>query len=93
MTESTDSGNSTALLTWGNLTVIDQSDADFVISCTPKSGSEFPVGITEVVCEAVDSNGNGATCGFSVNVTGMYICHRFFLLFIIKVMLKPHNVL
>ena len=71
MTASTDPGNATALLTWDSPTVIDQSDADFVISCTPETGSEFPIGITEVVCEAVDSSGSKATCGFSVNVTGM----------------------
>ena len=73
MTASTDPRNSTALLTWDSPTVIDQSAADVFISCTPESGSEFPIGITEVVCEAVDSSGSEATCGFSVNVTGMYI--------------------
>ncbi len=38
------------------------------ISCTPPSGSYFPVGVTAVTCIAVDGSGNADTCGFTVTV-------------------------
>ena len=48
----------------------DNADANPVVSCKPSSGSAFVIGVTEVVCEAVDKNENNATCSFNVNVTG-----------------------
>ena len=38
------------------------------VSCTPPSGSYFPVGATPVRCVAVDVFGNTDTCGFTVTV-------------------------
>jgi hypothetical protein len=38
------------------------------VSCTPKSGSVFPIGITTVVCTAKDAVGNTATCMFTVTI-------------------------
>ena len=38
------------------------------ITCTPPSGSTFPVGTTLVTCTAVDPCGNQATCQFHVTV-------------------------
>jgi len=38
------------------------------VSCTPPSGSYFPVGATPVRCIAVDVFGNADTCGFTVTV-------------------------
>ncbi|HJQ26201.1 MAG TPA: HYR domain-containing protein [Blastocatellia bacterium] len=40
------------------------------VSCTPPSGSTFPVGTTTVTCAAVDASGNRSTCGFNVTLTG-----------------------
>jgi hypothetical protein len=37
-------------------------------SCTPPSGSIFPVGTTVVTCTATDAAGNTATCSFTVTV-------------------------
>jgi hypothetical protein len=37
-------------------------------SCTPPSGSTFPLGQTPVSCSATDGSGNAASCGFSVTV-------------------------
>ena len=37
-------------------------------SCTPKSGSVFPIGMTTVTCEAWDSCGNRSQCSFKVTV-------------------------
>lgn len=38
------------------------------VSCTPPSGSSFPVGTTPVTCTASDSAGGSASCAFAVNV-------------------------
>jgi hypothetical protein len=39
-------------------------------SCSPPSGSTFPVGPSLVNCTATDGSGNTATCGFFVTVRG-----------------------
>jgi lysophospholipase L1-like esterase len=39
------------------------------VTCTPSPGSEFPIGTTSVVCEAVDALARKGTCTFSVVVT------------------------
>lgn len=38
-------------------------------TCTPPSGSTFPVGNTTATCTAADGSGNASSCGFSVTVT------------------------
>jgi hypothetical protein len=38
-------------------------------SCSPASGSSFPVGTTMVNCTATDAAGNSSSCQFAVNVT------------------------
>jgi hypothetical protein len=38
------------------------------VTCTPPAGSVFPVGNTVVTCTAVDTQGNAATCSFTVTV-------------------------
>ncbi len=38
------------------------------VTSSPPSGSAFPVGTTVVTCTAVDSQGNAATCTFTVTV-------------------------
>ena len=37
------------------------------VTCTPSSGSTFPIGATPVSCVARDSQGRQATCGFTVS--------------------------
>jgi uncharacterized repeat protein (TIGR01451 family) len=39
-----------------------------VVTCTPPSGSCFPLGTTMVTCTATDTSGNTATCTFKVTV-------------------------
>ena len=39
------------------------------VSCTPPSGSSFPVGVTETRCVATDALNRTASCSFSVTVT------------------------
>src|SRR5262249_4187076 len=47
----------------------DPDDAVISTTCTPASGSAFPVGSTPIECSAVDSNGNVGTAGFAVVVS------------------------
>lgn len=39
------------------------------VSCSPASGSSFPLGSTTVTCTATDALARTATCGFTVSVT------------------------
>ena len=39
------------------------------VSCSPASGSSFPIGTTTVTCTATDASNNSANCTFSVIVT------------------------
>lgn len=47
----------------------DNVDGPIPPSCTPASGSLFPVGATGVSCSATDSHGNTASAGFTITVT------------------------
>ena len=70
MAQTTDPGQSTAVVTWTDPTAVDNMDPNPVFSCTHVSGSEFNIGITEVVCKATDANENKAVCRFNVVITG-----------------------
>ena len=49
-------------------TATDSCDAAPMVTCTPASGSDFPLGTTTVTCTAVDSGNNTNTCAFTVTV-------------------------
>ena len=40
------------------------------VVCVPPSGSLFPIGTTTVLCTAIDTSGNQATCSFTIRVKG-----------------------
>jgi hypothetical protein len=46
----------------------DVVDGSVAVSCTPASGSTFPIGTTTVNCSATDAAGNTAEGSFTVNV-------------------------
>lgn len=46
----------------------DLVDGPVPVTCSPDSGSLFPIGQTTVNCSASDSNGNGASGSFNVTV-------------------------
>jgi len=48
----------------------DNVDSSPVVSCTPTSGSTFPIGTTTVNCTAADASGNVAHGSFTVQVEG-----------------------
>lgn len=49
-------------------TASDSIDGDLPISCSPESGSRFPIGVTTVTCTAVDSSLNYSSDSFEVEV-------------------------
>ena len=51
-----------------SVTVSDDRDPNPTVTCTPSSGSFFPVGTTTVNCQATDASGNVATGSFLVHV-------------------------
>jgi uncharacterized repeat protein (TIGR01451 family) len=59
----------TAVVNYPPPSVIDNLPG-VTVSCTPPSGSVFPLGVTAVVCVAVDARDNRSTCGFSISLTG-----------------------
>ena len=50
-------------------TANDDRDGPLTPTCTPASGSTFPVGTTTVTCTATDAAGNTGTNSFTVTVT------------------------
>jgi len=66
ITQGTDPGQCTSAVTFSNPQV---SGSCGIISCSPPSGSAFPVGTTSCGCTATRTQDGGTTsCGFSVNV-------------------------
>lgn len=55
-------------VTYTNPTATDQKDGTDPVSCTPASGSTFPLGETVVTCTATDSSGNHSSETFGVMV-------------------------
>ena len=51
-------------------TAVDNIDPTPSVSCSPASGSTFPIGNTTVTCMATDATGNAATARFTVHVRG-----------------------
>ena len=47
-------------------TATDLVDGAVSVSCSPDSGTQFPLGVTDVSCSASDAAGNVATASFSV---------------------------
>jgi microsomal dipeptidase-like Zn-dependent dipeptidase len=50
------------------VTATDNVDKNPTVTCTPPSGSFFPLGTNQVVCVAIDDSGNAATNSFHVIV-------------------------
>ena len=61
-------GPSGAIVTFA-ATATDLVDGSDRVTCTPASGSTFPIGRTTVDCSASDAAGNGAAGHFTVTVT------------------------
>jgi hypothetical protein len=58
-----------AVVTFGAASASDLVDGSISASCSPSSGSTFPLGTTAVTCSATDAHGNtGSAAPFSVTV-------------------------
>jgi hypothetical protein len=57
-----------AVVTYTNPTATDPVDPNPTVSCSPASGSTFPLGTTTVTCTATDSAGNHSSASFHVTV-------------------------
>lgn len=51
-----------------SVTVTDNKDPSPTYSCAPASGSQFPMSVTTVVCDATDAKGNQSKASFLVRV-------------------------
>jgi len=49
-------------------TIVSDNCLGVSLSCTPSSGSTFPVGVTNVKCIATDASGNKDSCTFTITV-------------------------
>lgn len=61
-------GASGAIVTFGAATASDLVDGALAASCSPTSGSLFPLATTTVTCSATDTAGNAGSAAFSVTV-------------------------
>jgi hypothetical protein len=61
-------GPTGAAVTYPAATAVDTVDGPLTASCTPPSGSTFPLGTTTVTCSATDTAGNSGTASFTVKV-------------------------
>jgi hypothetical protein len=59
-----------AVVTYVNPTATDIVDVPVSVTCSPASGSVFPIGSTTVMCTAIDAAGNAASSSFVVSVDG-----------------------
>jgi hypothetical protein len=65
----TTSNPSGAAVSWSAPTANDSVSGRLDVTCSPGSGSTFPVGTTTVRCTATDGAGNAASASFVVTVT------------------------
>ena len=57
-----------AVVSYPTPVATDNLDPNLLVTCTPASGSLFPVGTTTVTCTATDDCANRASCTFTVTV-------------------------
>jgi uncharacterized membrane protein len=62
-------GTTGATITYTAPTVVDEDSPLPVVSCTPKSGSTFPIGTTKVTCAVSDADDSNGPVSASFNVT------------------------
>jgi uncharacterized protein len=63
-------GPSGAVVTF-SVTATDAEDGALPVTCTPPSGSQFPVGVTRVACTATDAGGNQTRVELDVTVRAL----------------------
>src|SRR5207244_2410878 len=61
-------GSGGTTVNYGTVTATDACAGTLTATCSPASGSTFPLGTTTVTCTAGDGHGNTGTCNFTVTV-------------------------
>ena len=61
-------GPSGAVVTFTGVSALDETDGPLTPTCSPASGSTFPIGTTTVKCDATDAAGNTGSKSFTVTV-------------------------
>ena len=61
------------MVVWEDPAIIDKSGDVLHVACDPQSGTNFTIGQTTVICEAVNKSANKAVCFFQVIVTGAVV--------------------
>ena len=69
LTRDTDLGQSTANISWTPPTLTDNSGSVIVIAYH-EPGDTFPIGVTSVIYQAIDSSGLETVCSFRITVEG-----------------------
>lgn len=64
-------GQTSKMVTYPTPTATDNCPGQPTITCSPASGSNFPLGITTITCTATDAANNSASCQFTVAVNGV----------------------
>ena len=60
----------TAVVVWAPLVATDNSMQSPIVTCNAENGSQFEIGETEIMCQALDQAGNQAECIFHVDIKG-----------------------
>ena len=68
----TDFNMPTAMVFWIDPVSSDNSELTPTVTCNNENESQFKIGETEVICEAVDQAGNLVTCSFIIDVKGTW---------------------
>lgn len=68
--------NSTGMTVTFEMPVVTGGEGSVSVSCSPESGTTFPIGLTPVTCTATDTLSRTATCSFSVNVSRLPTLQR-----------------
>ncbi|XP_072017253.1 hyalin-like [Amphiura filiformis] len=63
-------GENTTTVFWPVPNATDNSGITPSVKCNPPPGSLFPLGLTPIVCTAIDGSGNIASCNLHVYVQG-----------------------
>lgn len=64
-------GQCSAAVTFATPTASDNCSGVGTVTCSPASGSTFPLGITTVTCSVMDAAGNPGSCAFTVTVSDL----------------------
>ncbi|XP_072043779.1 uncharacterized protein [Amphiura filiformis] len=64
----TESGLNTAVMTWDDPYVVDNSNQDVTLESNIEPGSSLPIGSHDVTYDAIDLEGNTASCSFTVRI-------------------------